>query len=299
MKIVVTGSLGNISKPLTQELVKKGHSVTVISTNPEKKKDIEALGAKAAIGSIEDVTFLIQTFAGADVVYLMEAVDPKKMFDPNFDIIEGYSKIARSYKKAVEETGVKKIIHLSSIGAHTTEGVGILSMHYYAEQILNELPKDVAIKFMRPVGFYVNLYRQMQNIKSKGSIIYNYGGDKKEPWVSPLDIASAIVEEMELPFNGREIRYIASEEISPNEMANVLGKAIDNSNLDWKVITDEELLNEMLGYGMNNQIANGFVDMQSAQGTGKMYEDYYKNKPVLGKTKFEAFAKEFATAFKA
>jgi uncharacterized protein YbjT (DUF2867 family) len=299
MKIVLTGSLGNVSKPLTQALVKKGHSVTVISTKPEKKKDIEELGAKAAIGSIENASFLTETFAGADIVYLMEAIDPKKMFDPNFDIIEGYSEIARNYKKAVKKSGVKKVIHLSSIGAHTNEGVGLLSMHYYAEQILNELPQDVAIKFMRPVGFFVNLYRQMQNIKSNGVIIQNYGGDTKEPWVSPLDIASTIVEEMELPFNGREIRYIASEEISPNEIANVLGKAIGNSDLKWTVIPDEDMLNGMLGFGMNKQIAKGMVDMQAAQRTGNMYEDYYKNEPILGKTKFEEFAKEFASAFKA
>jgi nucleoside-diphosphate-sugar epimerase len=31
MKIIVTGSTGNISKPLTQKLVAAGHDVTVIS----------------------------------------------------------------------------------------------------------------------------------------------------------------------------------------------------------------------------------------------------------------------------
>ena len=45
MKITITGSLGNISKPLTIELVQKGHAVTVISSNPERQKQIEALGA--------------------------------------------------------------------------------------------------------------------------------------------------------------------------------------------------------------------------------------------------------------
>ncbi len=54
MKIVVTGSLGHISKPLAHELVQKGHSVTVISSKAERKKDIEAMGAKAAIGSMEN-----------------------------------------------------------------------------------------------------------------------------------------------------------------------------------------------------------------------------------------------------
>ena len=51
MKIIVTGSLGYISTPLTKELIKKGHSVTVISSKAEKQAAIEALGAKAVIGA--------------------------------------------------------------------------------------------------------------------------------------------------------------------------------------------------------------------------------------------------------
>lgn len=34
MKIIITGSLGNISKPLTGVLVGQGHSVTAISSDP-------------------------------------------------------------------------------------------------------------------------------------------------------------------------------------------------------------------------------------------------------------------------
>ncbi len=74
MKILVTGSLGNISRPLAQQLVQKGHEVTVVSSRAERKKEIEILGAKAAIGSMYDVAFLSDTFRGQDVVYLMEAV---------------------------------------------------------------------------------------------------------------------------------------------------------------------------------------------------------------------------------
>lgn len=73
MKITVTGSLGYVSTPLIQELIKKGHSVTAISSNAEKQAAIEALGAKAAIGTMEDVDFLTDTFRGADAVYCMLA----------------------------------------------------------------------------------------------------------------------------------------------------------------------------------------------------------------------------------
>ena len=73
MKIVVTGSLGHISLPLTKELVQKGHKVTVVSSKPEKQAAIEALGATAAIGFMEDADFLTATFTGADAVYAMIA----------------------------------------------------------------------------------------------------------------------------------------------------------------------------------------------------------------------------------
>ena len=63
MNIVVTGSLGHISKPLTQELVQKGHSVTVISSKASRQKEIEAIGAKPATGSMENAAFLAATWA--------------------------------------------------------------------------------------------------------------------------------------------------------------------------------------------------------------------------------------------
>lgn len=297
MKIIVTGSLGNISKPLTKELTGRGHSVTVISRNSEKQAEIEALGAKAAIGSMEDVDFLTETFKGVDVVYAMEALNAGVFFDHTIDFIEANIQIARNYKDAFEKSGVKNIIHLSSIGAHMSEGNGILTSHYQVEKILNELPDDVSIKFMRPVGFYYNMFSFIPTIQSQGLIIQNYGEDQKEPWVSPLDIASTIAEEIERPFNGREIRYIASEEISPNEIAQTLGEAIGKTDLKWLIVSDEEILNSMVKAGMNPKTAKGFVEMNAARGNGVLYEDYYLHRPVLGKVKLKEFAKEFAAAY--
>ena len=71
MHILLTGSLGNISKPLAATLIQKGHAVTVVSSHDDRKKEIEALGGKAAIGSLEDAAFLTDSFRGADAVYLM------------------------------------------------------------------------------------------------------------------------------------------------------------------------------------------------------------------------------------
>src|SRR5579871_1328756 len=156
MKITLTGSLGNISRPLTKELEEKGHSVTVISTKKEKQKEIEALGAQAAIGTIEDVDFLASSFSDADAVYCMLPLFD--YFDPNLDIMASTRRLIGNYVQAIRESGVRNVVHLSSIGAHTDSGNGLLAFHHLAESIFKELPSDVIIKHMRPVGFYNNLY---------------------------------------------------------------------------------------------------------------------------------------------
>jgi len=297
MKIIVSGSLGNISKPLTIELVQEGHEVTVISSNPEKQKDIEALGASAAIGTMEDAGFLTATFKGADAVYVMETMGGNSYFDPNLDIIAAINKIGNNYRQAIEQSGVKRVVHLSSIGAHTDKGNGLLAFHYNVENILQTLPSDIAITFMRPVGFYYNLLGFINNIKTQGVIATNYGGDSKKPWVSPLDIAEAVAEELVTPFVGRKVRYIASDEISCNELASLLGAAIGKPDLKWVVIPDEQLLNGMIAAGMNAKVAAGLVEMNASGQTGVLYEDYYRNQPILGKVKLAEYAKEFAAVY--
>jgi len=297
MKIIVTGSLGNISKPLTKELVQKGHTVTVISSNPERQDAIEALGAKAAIGTMEDADFLSATFKGADAVYVMETMGGNSYFDPNLDIVAAINKIGNNYKQAIEQSGVKRVVHLSSIGAHTDKGNGLLAFHYNVENILKSLPSDVAITFMRPVGFYYNLLGFINNIKTQGVIATNYGGDNKKPWVSPLDIAEAVAEELVTPFAGRKVRYVASEEISCNDLASLLGAAIGKPDLKWVVISDEQMLQGMLAVGMNPKIAAGLVEMNAGGQTGVLYEDYYRNQPTLGNHKLKEYAKEFAAVY--
>lgn len=102
---------------------------------------------------------------------------------------------------------------------------------------------------------------------------------------------------MDLPFSGRTVRYIASDEVSPNEIAKVLGEAIGRPDLQYQVISDEQLQKGMMAAGMNEQVAKGFVEMQAAQRDRSLYEDYYSHQPVLGKIKLADFAKEFASVY--
>jgi uncharacterized protein YbjT (DUF2867 family) len=287
--------LGHISKPLAESLVRQDHTVTVISSNRDKAKVIKALGAIPAIGSLEDPSFLATTFKGADAVYLM--VPPGNFFDPNFDFNEQVASLAHNFVQAVKSTGVRRVVHLSSIGAHTDKNNGLLKFHYNVEKTLALLPADVAIRFMRPVGFYYNLLSFIPVIISQGAIITNYGGDAREPWVSPLDIAATIASTITQPFEGRTLQYIVSDELSPNEVASILGAAVGNPYLKWVAIPDEQTLKGLLAAGMNPTAARGLVEMNAARRGGRLYEDYFRHRHVFGKVKMTEFASEFASAY--
>ena len=314
MKIIVTGSLGNISKPLVQELIQKGHTVTVISSKSDKQAAIEALGATAAIGSIEDVPFLTHTFTGADAVYCM--LPPFSYVDPNLDTMATTRRQIGNYVQAIRASGVKQVVHLSSIGAHLEKGNGVLAFHNLAERLFRELPDEVIIKHMRPVGFYTNLYDFKDSIKGqgflglfltlrfsgilsaitgkRGVIAANYGADDKNPWVSPIDIAAAIAEELTSPFVKRMVRYVASEELTCNEIAQILGEAIGKPYLKWALMSDKDMLSGLKMFGIPESRAQGIVEMNAGLHSGLLNEDYYRNRPVLGKVKLRDFAKEFA-----
>ena len=225
-------------------------------------------------------------------------VPPNNYLDPNLDLLAYYSKLGDNYAKAIKDTGIKRLVNLSTIGAHLEKGSGILLGAHNVEKILNELSAEVSITHIRPTSFYYNLYGYIDMIKKEGMIAANYGADKIIPWVSPIDIASTIVEELKTPFSGRKVRYVASDERTGDETARVLGTAIGKPDLQWKLISDKETLNGLLAIGMNPKIAAGLVEMYGSLYSGLLSEDYNQNKPaVMGNVKLEDFAKDFDATF--
>ncbi|MDJ1501555.1 NAD(P)H-binding protein [Xanthocytophaga agilis] len=292
MKVVITGSLGNISKPLVKELVQKGHTVTVISSNSDKQKDIEALGATAAIGVLEDVDFLVSIFTGADAVYAM--------IPPNFVTTDSrayYQQIGRNYMQAIRQTGVKRVVHLSSWGAHLDKGTGFILGSHDAECLLNEL-KDVAVTHLRAGFIYYNLYNFADMIKRTGFIRSNYGDDDKIVMVAPEDIASAAAEELVTVGTGVNVRYVASGEYTAREAASILGAAIGKPDLKWITVSNEQMQAGMEQHGVPAHIITNSIELGASIHNGTLKEDYELHKPLtIGKVKLEDFAKDFAVAF--
>lgn len=293
MKYIVTGSLGNISKPLAERLVAAGHQVTVVSSSPEKAAEIEKLGAKAAIGTVQDVEFLSKTFSGADAVYTM--------VPPHFGAADWKKHIAgvgENYAAAIKVSGVKNVVNLSSIGAHMPDGCGPVSGLYFVEKALNEL-SGVNVKHLRPGFFYTNFLANLGMIKHAGIIGGNYGEGTTLTIVHPDDIAEVAAHELlALSFSGKSVRYIMSDEKTTHEVASILGKAIGKPELPWVNFKDEETFGGMVQAGLPEEIAKNYAEMGSAMRSGEMISDYLKNKPAeFGKKKLEHWAPVFAAIY--
>lgn len=292
MNIILTGSLGNTSKPLAQRLLTSGHTVTIISSDPHKINLIQALGAKAAIGSVEDVSFLTQAFTGADAIFTM--------VPPNWGVTnypQYIAQIGKNYRDAIEASGVKRIVNLSSIGAHLPKGTGPVAGLYEVEQTLNAL-KGVAVKHLRAGIFYVNFFFDIPLIRTMGMMGNNYGPKAQLVLVHPRDIAQAAALELQVTWEDKSHRCVVSHEGEVAQIVQVLGRSIDKPDLPWVQLSDEETFAGMTAAGMAKAVAQVYVEMGNAIDSGILFDDFNQHRPRdWGSTKLVDFAPEFAAVY--
>lgn len=281
MKITLTGSLGNIGKPLATQLIQAGHSVTIISSDTEKHSAITAMGGIPAIGDICDVPFLKACFKEADVVYTM--------IPPNFNVAD-YRAYSAAIGAAYAQSEATKIVNLSSMGAHLSAGTGLTLGAYDVENLLNKIP-GVSIKHVRVPYIYTNLYGTISMIRQLGIIGANYDEHTRLIMAHPLDIADAVAHAIQTPFiQGQEINYVVSDDRTTAEVAAAIGAAIQLPTLRWVQFTDEQALQGMLQNGIRPEIASLLVEVGQAVRTGIMWVPYGQK---TGTRTLETFAEEF------
>lgn len=292
MKIVITGSLGHIGKPLAQLLINNGHLVTVITTKGDRIAAIEALGGIAAIGSVEDPEFLTEVCKGAHALFTM--------VPPNFtevDQVAYYRRVALAYKQAVVANQVPRVVNLSSYGAHLHSGTGFILGAHHTEIIMNQLA-DTSVTHIRAGYFYYNLFGFMEMLHHHNIIGSNYGGDDQMILVSPLDIAHSVAEELEKQ-NSVPIRYVISDTATANEVAGILGETVGKPGVNWLVFSNEDTYNALL-QKFPKHIAQNFVELGACMHSGTLTEDYFlQNIPPDGSVTLVDFAQEFAKVYKA
>jgi uncharacterized protein YbjT (DUF2867 family) len=128
MDILVAGGHGKVALRLLKLLADQGHTARGLIRKPEQAADLQAVGASPVIGDLENDESLAGYVKGADAVVFAAGAGPgsgaarKRTVD-----LGGAIKLA----DAAVETGVRRYVMVSSIGAEAPEAGG--SMRPYLE----------------------------------------------------------------------------------------------------------------------------------------------------------------------
>jgi uncharacterized protein YbjT (DUF2867 family) len=264
----------------------------VITSTADRKNEIEALGAKAAVGSISDANFLTEAFRGADAVYtmMMPAIGAS-------NLIVNIADAGKAYAQAITAAGIPRVVMLSSVGADSPEGTGPVQGVNRVEQTLRAL-KGVNVTVLRSGFLYVNFLRDIPSIKSRGIFGNNYGGNIQLALTHPEDVSTAISNELQAKGHGFEVKYIVSDVSTGDEIAAIFGQAIGKPELSWTNIPDEQLKSGMLSVGMSTELVGLIIEMGQGVRAGLITKDFFaKGASVIGEIKLKMFAEEFKVVY--
>lgn len=292
MKITVTGSLGNVGRPLVEKLVANGHEVKVISANAGKAPEIEQLNAIPLIGSLEDPAFVSSSFRDADAVYTMT---PPDFFVPDYYGFAG--RIHQNYVRAIEQNGIQHVVNLSSIGMARADSE-LLAMYYNPEAKLNAIPR-LNIVHLRPAMFYTNFYGSLPLVQQQGIIGHNVGEAVNLLMTHPADIAATAFTFLStLSFKGRQVEYVISDIKNGAEIARVFGEAIGKP-VHWAEFPDEDLLAGLMQNGFSKDTAGTYIVAAGKAIRDGLFKEFEESKYQLaGSRKFVDFAREFANVYR-
>jgi NAD(P)H dehydrogenase (quinone) len=218
----ITGITGKVGGAVAQHLISQGHKVRAIVRSEEKGRQWAALGCDVAIAAVEDPIALAKAFDNTDGVFLM--------IPPNFDPEPGFPQTrenAAAIRHAIETAQPKKIVFLSTVGAHVAEP-NLLNNSMLTEQMLQSLSIPVAM--LRPGWFMENASWDMASARAGMIPSFLQPLDHAIPMVATADIAQVAAEILNETWSGiRIVELEGPQRYSANDIAVGFGLALGRS----------------------------------------------------------------------
>jgi uncharacterized protein YbjT (DUF2867 family) len=158
--IIILGASGNIARHVIDILMKQDDiNLTLFLRNARKLRNNSAAKCRIIEGNVLNYEQLKEAIKGQDIVYANLAGDLEAM--------------AKNIVKAMEETGVKKIIFISSIGIYHIPLAPVLEPYRKAADVIEASDLDYVI--LRPTWFTsadeVDYETTRKGEPEKGSVI--------------------------------------------------------------------------------------------------------------------------------
>lgn len=290
---VIMGATGNIGGKLANILLDKNKKVRAVGRSAERLTSIVGRGGEAAVGDVGDPAFLTEAFKGTDGAF---AMIPPAYTTPDFRTY--YNEIGTHIVRAIQDSGVRHVVFLSSHGAHLPDKTGPIKGLRDVERKLSEL-KGVNVKILRPTFFMENLLSNVDLIRNMGIAGGGIKPDIKFAMIATKDIAQTASEYLiRRDFSGRTVRELLGErDVSMNEMARIFGKKIGKPDLKYVQFSAEEEKKGLMDYGMSEDFSDQMVELNQAINDGRIAVKLPRTSDNTTKTTIEEFADFFAQVY--
>jgi len=197
---------------VARSLLAQGQKVRAVVRDAAKGRSWSAQGCEIAIASVDDAAALTRAFQNADGVFLMTP--------PNYDPEPGFPethKAAAAIRQAIETARPKKIVFLSTVGAHVAEP-NLLNNSKIIEEMLRTT--SVPVSFLRAAWFMDNAAWDVESARKGVIPSFLQPLDHLIPMVASSDIARTAAELLNETWTGvRVIELEGPRRYSANDIA--------------------------------------------------------------------------------
>ncbi|HZS27711.1 MAG TPA: NmrA family NAD(P)-binding protein [Candidatus Angelobacter sp.] len=285
---VVTGATGHTGKIVAERLLGQKRKVRAIGRSKDRLQPLAARGAEAVVADLGDQAALAKAFKGADAVYVMIPPNEKSQ-DPL-----GYSRrVAQAITGALQESGVKYAVQLSSVGADKDVRTGpVVGLHQF-EKMLDTIP-DLNVLYLRPAYFMENTLGQAAAVAKMGYAVGLLRSDLRLPMIATKDISNRVAELLlDLNFRGKQIHELLGHaDLTMSEVANTIGRVIGKPGLIYKQLPPEQVKPVLEQMGLSAPSADLIIEMSSALNSGHMRALEPRTEQNTTPTSYETFVKE-------
>jgi uncharacterized protein YbjT (DUF2867 family) len=292
---VITGASGNTGSVVAKKLLDSGKAVRVIARSADRLREFTERGAEAITMDLSDTDKLARAFGGAEAVYAMIPGDPAQP-----DLFDYDERNTRSLASALGTARVPYAVVLSSIGADKESGTGPVVGLHRLEQALNQV-YGLNTLHLRAAYFMENTLAQAGMIAAMGGCAGPLEADRKVPMIATRDIGAAAADALlRMDLKGHQTRELLGQrDISYNEVASIIGKAIGKPDLKYTQLPDNQLRPGMAKMGMSPNLIDLLLEMSAAINSGHMRALEQRTPQNTAPTSFETFvAEKFVPAFK-
>lgn len=285
---VITGATGNTGSVIAKTLLEKGKRVRAIGRSADRLQPLTNSGAEPFVCDLTNAAALASAFTDASAVYVMI---PPHATSPDFRAYQ--DGITEGIAAAIEQTGVKYAVSLSSIGADKSEKTGPVVGLHYLERRLNEIV-GLNVLHLRAGYFMENTLAQIGVIKTMGITAGTLLPGLKLPMIATRDIGMAAAEALlKLDFSDRQTRELLGQrDIDMTEASAIIGKAIDKPDLQYVPISEEQFQTALIQLGLSQNVASLIVEMTAALNSGHMAPLEIRSAQNTTPTPFETFVGE-------